>query len=163
MLTASSEITIEKSTASSVRVGIVRSLFNTELTASLERACRQELLKQGVAEERIAVFSVPGALEIPVTAQALAKTGQYDVLIALGLVMKGETYHFELVADECARGCMEVALTHNVPVIMEVLAAYTKEQAVARCSDDEYNKGIEAAQAALQSFQTLVKIRSAHV
>ncbi len=150
---------ISRMFASKIKIGIVRSVFNAEMTESLERACLETLVKAGVSEKNIVTLTVPGALEIPITVQALAKTKKYDCLIAFGVVLKGETYHFELVANESVRGCMRVALDYNIPVITEILSVYTLEQAKARTGNDGYNKGIEAANAALHVTETLKKIK----
>ncbi len=139
-------------------VAIITSQFNAELTTNLERHCLQALTAAGLPRERVDTFAVPGALEIPVVAKRLAQSGRYDVLIALGVVLKGETYHFELVANEAARGCTQVALDTGVPVIMEILACYTREQAEARCGANEMNKGREAAGAAVAMLNLLPKL-----
>ncbi|MBU6389457.1 6,7-dimethyl-8-ribityllumazine synthase [Patescibacteria group bacterium] len=149
---------VSKDLIGKTRIAIVQALYNTQYTELLERKCRETLLNAGMPAEHIDTFTVPGALEIPVTAQVAAKTGKYQAIIALGLVMKGETYHFELVADQCAAGCMQVSLHNNIPVIMEVLAAYTIQQAKDRCGDNDKNKGIEAAQAALLTIETLSQL-----
>ncbi|MDD5050626.1 MAG: 6,7-dimethyl-8-ribityllumazine synthase [Candidatus Pacebacteria bacterium] len=150
---------ISRVSTGKIKIGIVRSVFNTEMTESLEKACRKTLLKAGVLEKNIVTATVPGALEIPITAQALAKTKKYDCLIAFGVVLKGETYHFELVANESARGCAQVALEYHIPIIMEILSVYTIKQAKARTGNDGYNKGIEAANATLHIIETLASIK----
>ena len=151
---------LPKNSAGKVKIGIVRSLFNSEMTENLERFCRETLVLNGVIDKNILTVNVPGSLEIPIAAQALAKTKKYDCLIALGVVLKGETFHFELVVNESVRGCMQVALLHNIPVICEILAAYTLEQARARTGNDEFNKGIEAANSALHIVETLKGIKN---
>ena len=146
---------------SRLRIGIVRSEYNREITLSLEKKCLQTLLAAGVAEKNIGVFAVPGCFEIPILAQRLAtqKQKKYDALIALGAVIRGDTYHFELVVDECARGVMDVALRHNVLVIFEVLDPYNKRDAQRRAGNNKFNKGIEAAQAALSLLATLGSVK----
>ena len=109
----------------------------------------------GLPAKQIDTFAVPGALEIPVVAKRLALSERYQVLIALGVVIKGETYHFELVANESARGCQQVAIETGVPVIMEILACYTEAQAKARCGNDNRNQGITAANAAVAMLNLL--------
>lgn len=131
------------------RMALVVSLFNRRFTRSLEKHCIKTLLSQGIKKKYIDVIHVPGSFEIPLFCQKLAQTKNYDALIALGVIIKGDTHHFELVASECARGVMDVMLRHEVPIIFEVLAG-EKEDMEKRCGDDEYNKGIEAANAALQ-------------
>lgn len=148
-----------KSVTDTARIGIVRSTFNGEMTERLEESCRATLTTLGITRDNIASYPVAGALEIPVVVNELAITKKYDALIALGVVVKGDTYHFELVASECARKCSDIAVQCGIPVIQEVLAVYTPEQAEARTANDEFNKGIEAAQAALASITTLQLIR----
>lgn len=137
------------------RFGIIRALFNEELTKNLLDYCWETLRENGVVERQIDIVEVPGSLEIPLAAQRMAQTGKFDVLIALGVIIKGDTYHFELVANQCSHGCMQVALTYNIPVIFEVLAVYNQNQAEKRAGKNDYNKGIEAALAALR----MLKIR----
>ncbi|MDD5068090.1 MAG: 6,7-dimethyl-8-ribityllumazine synthase [Candidatus Pacebacteria bacterium] len=148
--------------AGKIKIGIVRSVFNSEMTESLEDACRKTLLKAGVQEKNITTTTVPGALEIPITAQTLAKKKRYDVLIALGVVFKGDTYHFELVANESARGCMDVSLKWNIPIICQILSVYNMQQAKARTGNNGFNKGIEAAHGALAIASTLQDINRKH-
>ncbi|MBI4133512.1 6,7-dimethyl-8-ribityllumazine synthase [Candidatus Uhrbacteria bacterium] len=155
---ASAVVKTSKAVHKSARFAIIQARFNGEMTSAMRERCVETLRKNGVAQNRIDVFTVPGSLEIPVVAQKLAKTKKYAALIALGVIIKGDTYHFELVANECARGCMDVSLAHGVPVIFEVLATYSREQALARTGGDAYNKGIEAAAAALEVVQTLATI-----
>lgn len=142
-----------------LKVGLIRSEFNSKITKNLEKYCFKTLKQHGVRERNITNFLVPGALEIPLTAKLLAKSKNYDVIIALGAIIKGETHHFELVASECARGCMKVALKYEVPVIFEVLVTYTLEQAQKRSGNNQNNKGIEAAMAALRVHAAVLKIK----
>jgi len=111
-----------------------------------------------VPRSRIDVFRVPGAMEIPLTLKKLARTKKYDALIAFGAIVKGKTYHFEQIANECARGCMDVSLEHEIPVIFEVLAVYHIQDAVARATRAKENKGVEAAQTALRMIEILADL-----
>ncbi len=131
------------------KIGIVVGLFNRDLTESLEKKCIATLKSAGISEDSITAVSVPGAFEIPLACQRLAKQKKYAVIIALGVIIKGDTYHFELVANECARGVMEGMLKYDIPIVFEVLAG-SREDMEKRCRDDEYNKGIEAANIALR-------------
>lgn len=144
--------------AARVKIGIITAQFNATYTASLERHCLTALKASGIPEKNLTVVHVPGSLEIPVVAKRLALSERYDVIIALGVVIKGETYHFELVANESAHGCQQVALDTGVPVIMEILACSTEAQAAARCGDDERNKGREAAAAAIAMLNLMPKL-----
>ena len=132
------------------KIAIVVSQFNNKITGSLLDKCLETLMKAGFKKSNIKIQKVPGALEIPLACQRLAKSKKYKAIIALGAVIKGDTYHFELVANECVRGCMEVMLKYEVPIIFEVLATYNKAQALKRASNNKFNKGIEAANAAVE-------------
>ena len=140
-----------------LRVGVVWSRFNEELVRMLLTACDKELVDLGVATDDIDVVSVPGALEIPLTLQALAfeRKGlaghRYDALVALGVVVRGDTYHFEVVANESARGILDVQLETGVPIANGVLTTSTEEQARSRAPV----KGAEAARAAIEMANTL--------
>lgn len=141
--------------AAGFRIAIIRGEYNREITLSLEKKCVETLRAAGVPEKNIRSFAVPGCFEIPILARRLAPQKKYDALIALGAVIKGDTYHFELVANECARGIMDVSLRHGLPIIFEVLATYNKRDALRRAGNNKFNKGIEAAQTALSLLATL--------
>jgi 6,7-dimethyl-8-ribityllumazine synthase len=128
------------------KVGIVMSRFNSEIGEGLLRACYAELLKLGVIAEDIRVVTVAGALETPLILQHMALSEQYDALIALGAVVRGETYHFEVVANESARGVSDVQLSTGVPVANAILTTENDEQAMLRIDV----KGAEAAQVAIE-------------
>jgi 6,7-dimethyl-8-ribityllumazine synthase len=145
--------------AARARLAIIRADYNREITLSLEAKCLEALRAGGVRERNIHRVSVPGCFEIPVVAERLARGRHYDALIALGAVIRGETHHFDLVANECARGVMDVALRHGVPIIFEVLATYNRRDALRRAGNNRSNKGIEAAQATLAMLATLGQIR----
>lgn len=129
-----------------LRVGIVQSRFNGPVCDALRDACLQELGRLGVADEDVFVCSVPGALEIPIALRQLAQTDEFDALIALGAVVRGETYHFEVVSDRSAEGVMRVSLDHGVPVANAILTVDTDEQAHARTKE----KGTDAARVAVE-------------
>ena len=134
-----------------LRIGVVMSRFNTPLCEGLRDACLAELAALGVAAQDIWLGTVAGALEIPVVLQALAKTGRYDALVALGAVIRGETYHFELVANESGAGVTRIALDHGIPVANAVLTTDTDEQAEVRMRE----KGSEAARVAVETANLL--------
>jgi 6,7-dimethyl-8-ribityllumazine synthase len=140
-----------------LRIGIVWSRFNEDLVRGLLTACDKQLVELGVAATDIDVVSVPGALEIPLVLQVLAleRRGlagrRYDALVALGAVVRGETYHFEVVANESARGILDVQLETGVPVANGVLTTSTEEQARSRVAV----KGAEAARVAVEMANTL--------
>ncbi len=131
---------------SGLRIGIVVSRFNEEVGEGLLEACTAALVKHGVHPADILVVSVPGALEVPLALQKLANTEQHDALIALGAVIRGETYHFEIVANESASGITAVALDNGVPVANGILTTENDEQAMARVSQ----KGADCAAAAIE-------------
>ena len=131
------------------RVAIIAGRFNEAVTARLVQGAVDGLHHQGVASEDIDVAWVPGAFEIPLVALRLARSGDYDAIICLGAVIRGDTAHFELVAGETARGIGEVTRLTGVPVIFEVLATDDLAQAQARAGGAHGNKGWQAAQAAL--------------
>lgn len=145
-----SEVDIPRGVLSGAKIAIITSQYNEKITQSLEDSCLRELRESGIKAKQIKIYKVPGALEIPVTAKLVARKLKPDVIIVLGAVIKGETYHFELVVRECARGCMDVALEFAIPVIFEVIPAFNLKQAQARAADDENNKGREAALSALK-------------
>ena len=129
-----------------VRVGIVQSRFNAPVCEGLRDACLAELLKLGVAPEHVLLATVPGALEIPVMLQKMAESAQFDALIALGAVIRGETYHFELVANESGAGISRVTLDSGIPIANAVLTTDTDAQALARMAE----KGADAARVAVE-------------
>ena len=149
------KVEIDKKLIKKARIAIIRSEFNGEITLSLENHCLKTLLDAGLKRSQIGLYQVPGSLEIPIIAQTIAQKKKANVIIALGAVIKRDTYHFEIVANECARGCMDVALKYNVPVIFEVIPAYNLKQAKERAGNDDNNKGREAALAALKILKTL--------
>jgi 6,7-dimethyl-8-ribityllumazine synthase len=132
-------------------IGIVQARFNEAVTDALARACKDELLRLGVLEKDIAHVLVPGALEIPIALQAMADKGRYDALIALGCVIRGETYHFELVANESAAGVNRVSLDYRLPVANVILTTENLAQAVARQTD----KGVDAARVVVEMANLL--------
>jgi 6,7-dimethyl-8-ribityllumazine synthase len=132
-------------------IGIVMSRFNPEACEGLLAACVTELERTGVAAGRIEIATVPGALEIPLTLQSLAQSGRFDALIALGAVIRGETYHFEVVANDSCRALMEVQLDSGVPIANGILTCEDDAQALARMSQ----KGADCAQAAVEMARLL--------
>jgi 6,7-dimethyl-8-ribityllumazine synthase len=139
-----------------LRVGIVRSRFNEEIGAKLLEACRKRLAELKVAT--VTVVSVPGSLEAPLALQKLANTEQYDALIALGAVIRGETYHFEVVANESASGLMQVQLDSGIPVANGILTADTEEQAGRRAAQ----KGRDCAEVAVEMANLARAVAKSH-
>lgn len=129
-----------------LRIGIAQARFNENVCQGLLDACLAELQRLGVADEDILHVSVPGALEIPLALQKLAETRQFDALIGIGAVIRGETYHFELVSNESGAGISRVGLDYGIPVANAVLTTETDEQAEARMVE----KGTDAARVAVE-------------
>ncbi|TAK90416.1 MAG: 6,7-dimethyl-8-ribityllumazine synthase [Burkholderiaceae bacterium] len=129
-----------------LRIGIVQARFNEPLCRALSAACVQELLHLGVASNDILLITVPGALEIPFALQQLAQTESFDALIAIGVVIRGETYHFEIVANESAAGVTRVTLEHDIPVANAILTTENEAQAEIRAAE----KGADAARVAVE-------------
>lgn len=137
-----------------LRIGIVLSRFNKDVGDGLLSACKAELIKLGVADSAITVATVPGALETPLVLQFMANSQKYDALIALGAIIRGETYHFEVVANESARGISDVQLNTGVPVANAVLTTQNDDQAIARM----VIKGAEAAAVAVKMANLLKQL-----
>ncbi len=132
-------------------IGIVRARFNAEITEALANACLAELAALGVADTHITQVTVPGALEIPVALKAMADSEDYDALIALGCIIRGETYHFELVANESGAGVTRVSLDHQIPIANAILTVENEAQARARMVE----KGRDAARVAVEMANLL--------
>jgi 6,7-dimethyl-8-ribityllumazine synthase len=129
-----------------LRIGIVQARFNAALTDRLAQSCLAELHSLGVSDKHIRHVTVPGALEVPVALQALAISNHYDALVALGCIIRGETYHFELVANESGAGVTRVSLDNEIPVANAILTVENEAQAWARAED----KGRDAARVAVE-------------
>jgi 6,7-dimethyl-8-ribityllumazine synthase len=139
-----------------LRIAVIVSRFNEDVTKRLLRGALGALQERGVEDPD--VYWVPGSLELPVTALALAERGGHDAIVCLGCVIRGETYHFELVADQAAAGVMQVQLDTGVPVAFGVLTTEDKEQALAR-SGPKNNKGADAADTAIEMANLLRSIQ----
>jgi len=134
-----------------LRIGIVQARFNEKLTQALAQACIAELDVLGVAGKHIRHITVPGALEVPIALNAMAQSNRFDALIALGCIIRGETYHFELVANESGTGVSRVALDHEIPVANAILTVEDEAQAWARAEE----KGRDAARVAVEMANLL--------
>lgn len=129
-----------------LRIGIVQARFNGDICHDMLQTCIAELLECGVQAEDILPVTVPGALEIPSVLQQMAQSGQFDALIAIGAVIRGETYHFEIVSNESCAGVTRVSLDYNIPIANAILTTETEQQAFSRAKI----KAKEAAQVALE-------------
>lgn len=137
-----------------LRIGIVLSRFNSEIGDGLLSSCKAELIKLGVAEDAIVIATVPGALETPLVLQQMANSQKFDALIALGAIIRGETYHFEVVSNESARGISDVQINTGIPVANAVLTTEDDDQALARMAI----KGAEAAAVAVEMVNLLKQL-----
>jgi len=137
-----------------MRIGIVQSRFNPVVCEGLLGACRSQLLQLGVSDADITLATVPGALEIPLVLQQMAGSGNFDALIALGAVIRGDTYHFEVVSNESARCVGDVQLDNGIPIANAILTTDTDEQAEERM----ITKGEEAAQVAIEMVNLLKEL-----
>jgi 6,7-dimethyl-8-ribityllumazine synthase len=139
---------------SGLRIGIVQARFNANVGHGLLSSCLAELKNLGVADEDILHVTVPGALEIPVTLQKMAETEQFDALIALGAVIRGETYHFELVSNESGAGITRITLDYGMPIANAILTTENDEQAEVRMLE----KGADAARVAVEMANLLIAL-----
>ncbi len=131
---------------SRLRIGIVQARFTNEIGSKMLEVCCRTLKELGVADENITATTVPGALEVPLVLQNMAASNQYDALIAIGVVIRGETYHFELVSNESGAGVTRVGLDHNIPIANAILTTENDDQAVARIEE----KASDAAKVAVE-------------
>lgn len=136
--------------AEGLRFAIVASRWNDFLTSKLVDGAVEGLEGLGAAEIEVEIFMVPGSFELPLTAKKLAESGEWDAVIALGVVIRGETPHFDYVAGEAAKGLGQVSMQTGVPVMFGVVTANTLEQAINRCGVKAGNKGYEAALSAVE-------------
>ena len=137
-----------------LRIGIVMSRFNQEVAEGLLSSCTAALTKHGVRASDICIVTVPGALEAPIALQRMANSGKFDALVALGAVIRGETYHFELVANESASGITSVMLDSGVPIANGILTTEDDDQGLARMSQ----KGAECALVAIEMANLMKKL-----
>ncbi len=141
-----------------LRIGIVQARFNEDVCHGLLSACLAELKHLGVADEDVLHVAVPGALEIPLVLQKMAESGQFDALVALGAVIRGETYHFELVSNESGAGITRVGLDYGIPIANAVLTTENDEQAEVRMA----TKGADAARVAVEMANLAIALEELH-
>jgi 6,7-dimethyl-8-ribityllumazine synthase len=142
------------------RIAIVVSRWNEAITGALVSGAERAFAAYGVGDDQVTVIEVPGAFEIPLACELLAKSGSVDAIVALGCVIKGETAHFEYVSNAAMEGIRDVMLRHKLPVTCGILTTYTYEQSEARARADENNKGSEAALTALEMISLSRRIES---
>jgi len=147
------KIVVHSEKNNSLKIALVRSNYYGELTKSMEQACLKELIEAGVKSENIESFQAPGTWELPILVKNLTNKG-FDGMAVFGVVIKGETYHFEMLANQVSQALMQISLDSNIPLAFEVLATYNLKQAEERSSGKD-NKGKEAAQALLEITKEL--------
>ena len=138
-----------------LRIGIVQARFNDAITGALAEACIKELKTLGVTDKHIRHVTVPGALEVPIALNAMADSEDYDALVALGCIIRGETYHFELVANESGAAVTRVGLDHRIPIANAILTVENLEQAWARAEE----KGRDAARVAVEMANLMEELQ----
>lgn len=141
-----------------IKIAIVSSSFREEVANALEKNCLETFKKEGLSKNQIKLFRVPGSLEIPLIVKKLARQKKFDAIITFGAIVKGDTYHFEQISNECARACMDISLEFEIPVIFEVLAVYDIKDALDRATRSIENKGVEAALTSLEMINLISKI-----
>jgi 6,7-dimethyl-8-ribityllumazine synthase len=154
------EIKAQPTQRAQLRIGVVTSVFNPEVTDRLHEGAIRELLKHDVAENNILAVRVPGAFEIPLAAKGLLQSAKVDAVVALGAVIRGETAHFDYVCRAVERGCLQVGLEFSRPVAFGVLTTDTDEQAMDRVGGKHGHKGEEAARVALEMIDLLNKFKT---
>jgi 6,7-dimethyl-8-ribityllumazine synthase len=159
MIEEQQTIAFDKKFTKKLRIAIVRTSYHNELVENLEFYARESLVTAGVAVKNITTFTVPGSWEIPLLVQKAAESKKFNGIIALGVIVKGDTHHFNLIANEVASALMQTSLGYSIPIALEVLAVYSRSHAEMRSAKDAYNKGIEAANAVLKTIQELQSIK----
>jgi len=154
-----SNVFTKKLNGKGVRVAVVRARFNEKITAGLLRGCLKGLKECGVVKKDIVVHEVPGSFELPFTVSLLGQVERFDVIIALGAIIKGETKHDEYIAHAVAQGITHASIGKEVPIIFGVITPNNFEQALVRSGNNKQNKGYEAAMAAIEMGLLVRKIR----
>lgn len=145
-------------TAANFKFGIVTSRFNSFITEALLKGAQNALIRHGADENNVTTVYVPGSYELPIALKKMAASKQYDALIAIGAVIKGDTPHFDFVANESAKGLTQVMMEFDIPVSFGVITVNTVEQAIERAGTKNSNKGFEAAVTAIEMVNVLKQI-----
>jgi 6,7-dimethyl-8-ribityllumazine synthase len=148
-----------KNQTKNFKIAIVKTDYYIENISLLEKYAVSTLVKNGVQKDKIKSFIAPGSWEIPLLAQKIAQSKKFDAIIAFGIIVKGETYHFKMIANECSHALMQISLNYNIPIAIEILAVFDKKQAEERAGDNNLNKGIEGAIAVLKTLLEINKIK----
>lgn len=138
-----------------IKISVITSHFNEEITEKLKAGALERLAEQGVSQEQLTLFDVPGAIEIPLIAQQCAKKKIYHAIICLGAVIRGETSHYDYVCEQVSQGCQQVMLQYDIPVIFGVLTTENTAQALDRVGGAHGHKGCDAADAALEMIELM--------
>ncbi len=144
--------------AKGLKVAILASRFNDFIVDKLVGGAVDALTRHGLSREDLTIVRIPGAFEMPLVAQKLAKSGKYDGLVCLGAVIRGATPHFDFVASECAKGLAQVSMEHSIPLGFGVLTTDNLEQAIERAGSKAGNKGVDAAMAMLETARVLAQL-----
>lgn len=153
------ELSLKDLNASGLRVAVVASRYNPKVADGLLKGALLALQELGLAETEVEIYRVPGAFELPLLAQQIAETGKIDAVVCLGVVIRGDTSHFDYVCEGVTQGLMQASLKANVPMAFGVLTTDTEAQALARSADDQHNKGREAALTAVEMALLGKKVR----
>jgi len=148
---------LDKELHKDAKIAIISAKFNESIVDDLRVEAKNILLQQGLKEDNIQIFFVPGAYEIPLMCKVIAELAEHDGIIVLGCIIKGETHHFTQVADACSEGVLNVSVTHKLPIGYGVLAVDNISQALSRSTRNEENKGRDAALATLMMINNLKK------
>ena len=159
MLKKQSSLTIDKQLTEKLRIAIVRTNYHVELIDNLTAYAKKTLIDSGVMESNIQTITAPGSWEVPLLVQAAAKSKKFDAIIAFGVIVKGETYHFDMIANEVGRALMQLSIDYSIPVALEVLAVFDKKDAEVRAGKNDHNKGIEAGNAVLHTLLAMNSVK----
>lgn len=153
-----SNIQLDKAFTKKLKIAIIRTDYHQLLNDNLENYCRATLMENGVVQSAVQTFVVPGSWELPLMVQKIAKSKKFDAIIVFGIIVRGETHHFDMIANEVGRALMQLSLDYSIPVALEVLAVYKIKDANVRAGKDSHNKGIEGATAVLKMLTALHKV-----
>lgn len=142
-----------------IRVAIIQSTYHEQLNRNMNDYCKEVLIQNGLKEENISTYYAPGSWEIPLIAKRAFEILDFDAIVTFGIIVKGQTYHFDMIANEVGRALMNLSLEYMKPIALEVLAVNTEQQAIDRASRNNKNKGIEAANGILKYFRTIEEVK----
>lgn len=158
--TRNDSLALDKTFAKKTKIAIVRTDYYQEYNGNMEKHARAKLKEAGLPDKNVQTFIVPGSWEITVAVKAVAASKKFDAIITFGVILKGETLHFDMIANEVGKALMELSVEYTMPIALEVLAVFDIKQAAARAADNDKNKGGEAAIAVIKTLQTLHEIKN---